>query len=391
MNLFMRTKIPLLILLALVIKFSLFAYTSLVVPEAKIESDSYGYLLVAETLAEHGVFARPLEEGRFIPETFRTPGYPVFLAFFHHLLRIPLAGIVFLQILLSIAAAYFTYRIALRIHPKAALFSGLLVLLDPPTTVFSLMIMTEALFLFFFTGFMAVMDVYLRDRRMKFLLGACLLLVLCTYIRPVTYYLGAATALFLVGTAGQGRWKQAAKAAVIFYLVFYGLVGIWQWRNYKQARTSEFSTIVMATLDPSMGTGLVPSLQKYTAEKNPSLGQQAVFVIGGATRSMMSLMTDPGTLKYFGSRPLRTAGKVFAYPFMIFWLAGFLAGLLTILREWRNNRTMIFFLFVIGYFAAITVGGTFLGASARFRVPLMPLIAIISAQGWLTLTAFLKK
>ena len=374
------------VLLALLIKLALFAYTSFLCPEGKIELDSRAYLKTAGFLADHGTFGWISDGNILIFETFRTPGYPLFLALFHHLWHVPLAGIIFLQILLTAGAAYLTCRAAAFIHPRLGLLSGLLILLDPPTTILSLMLLTESLFLFLLTAFLYCMGTYLKNPGLRRLILSALLLVMCTYVRPVTFYLGVFVAFFVAASGFRSEWKRAVTHALIFALLVYGLLGIWQWRNYRRTGTLSFSTIVMATLHPEMGTGLVPSYEQFVAEKNPSPGEKIRFVVSGTTDSVLSLMTDPGTLKYFKSQPLTIAGKVVGYPFMIFWMTGFLAGI----PAGRNNKFFAFYLFLIGYFVAVTVGGTFLGACARFRIPMMPLIAVFAAQGWLTIRDFLE-
>jgi hypothetical protein len=48
----------------------------------------------------------------------------------------------------------------------------------------------------------------------------------------------------------------------------------------------------------------------------------------------------------------------------------------------RKNTSFLFLWLIIIYFSAATVIGAMWGADARFLVPMMPCIAILSSLGW---------
>ena len=62
-------------------------------------------------------------------------------------------------------------------------------------------------------------------------------------------------------------------------------------------------------------------------------------------------------------------------------MIGFLAGLTKI----RGDMLLQFLVLVVGYFIVASVVGSGLDVSARFRVPMMPFVAILSSYGWMTL------
>jgi hypothetical protein len=98
--------------IAVAVKLSLFFFTTTYSPNGKYEEDSMRYMMPALFMAREGVFAQEKTGPKqYVYETFRTPGYPLFLAIFHHKLRIPLNGIIFLQVLLSILTAVLVYRL----------------------------------------------------------------------------------------------------------------------------------------------------------------------------------------------------------------------------------------------------------------------------------------
>ena len=104
----------------------------------------------------------------------------------------------------------------------------------------------------------------------------------------------------------------------------------------------------------------------------------AGYYVKMVSGSLVSFMTRPGSLKYFGSPVLTAMGKVLAYPFMVFWMVGFIAGVV----KTGRNITYQFLLLIIAYFL---LGSAVVVTSAvgdRFRVPVVPCIAMISAYGW---------
>jgi len=92
-------------------------------------------------------------------------------------------------------------------------------------------------------------------------------------------------------------------------------------------------------------------------------------------------MTKPGHFKYFRSEPLRIGGYIFSYPFMIFWLSGFIIGIISM----KRNVYIQFMLFTTLYFIFASIGGQMWIMGDRLRVSMMPFIVIISAFGWKSL------
>ena len=89
-------------------------------------------------------------------------------------------------------------------------------------------------------------------------------------------------------------------------------------------------------------------------------------------------MTRPGSLKYFGSPVLTAAGKVLAYPFMVFWMVGFIAGVIKIGRNtYYQFLLLIIVCFLLGSVAVVTSIMT-----DRFKIYVVPCIAMMAAYGW---------
>ena len=365
------------VVIALIIKLSLFAFAAIHAPEGKLLPDSIGYLRLSDTIVSKGVFAARDEAGNLTYETFRTPGYPLFLAIFHGFGKIPLDGIVFLQIAMTLLTALITYKTALEIEPKIAFLSAAIILLDPPITIFSLTILTESLFLLLISLFMFNFVRYLKNRNLNSAIYSALTLALATYVRPVSYYLGFAIALFMIYASRNKGFKRALTNAAIFTLIVYSILGIWQVRNYIRRNDPAFSR---AGKDNICSKGLFKS---YSRNIDPYTKGMAPlpYYVNVSFRSLMSLMTRPGNLKYFKSDILTSVGKVLAYPWMVFWLAGLIWGII----KTRHSIYTQFMLLVIVYFVVTSIGALMWDVCERLRVPMMPFIAIISAYGWVSL------
>ena len=371
------------IILALAIKFSLFAFAAIHAPQGKLLPDSYGYLRLADTIVTKGVFGIKNEDGTLSYDMFRTPGYPLLLAIVNGILKIRLDGVVLLQIVMTLLAAWITYRTALEIDPRIALLSMAIILFDPPITIFSLTILTESLFLLLIAIFMLNFTLYLKHKKAVFIVLSAIILATATYVRPIGYYLGFAIFFFILyASKGKDFWKHL-KYAVIFIVIVYSIIGLWQVRNYIRCHDAGFCYAERFDLNHQ---GLFKSYARNTDSYTQGMAPLPYYV-NVTFRSLMSLMTRPGNFKYFGSDTLTLAGKVLGYPWMIFWLSGFIIGIAKI----RHNIYVKFTLFITFYFIITSVGALLWGVSERLRVPMMPFIAIISAYGWVSLRGRLRR
>ena len=237
------------------------------------------------------------------------------------------------------------------------------------------MLLTEALFLFLMSSFMFVFVLYLKQKEIKYLLFSAALLVMATYVRPAGYFLGVAVTLFILYALFQKNIKKGLIHAVLFFVLTYSFIGAWHVRNYYRRHEAIFCSINRASVD-------MHGLYKHyaRAELSEREGMPPIpYYLNITARSLMSLMTGPGTLKNFNSRFLKVAGKVLGYPWMLFWLIGFLVG--TVRRP--NNFCYRFLLLVVVYFISVSVATTTVMAETRFRISMVPFLAIISAYGWM--------
>ncbi|MDO8579884.1 MAG: glycosyltransferase family 39 protein [Candidatus Omnitrophota bacterium] len=378
-----------LVVLACLLKFGLWGYVTTQVPDKIFEADSTSYLGPGLVLVNEGAFAfygnyetsGDPQERRWM--SFRTPGYPLFLGVLHGRLGLPLAAIIFIQILLTLAAAYVTYRTAILIDPRLGYLSAIIVLFDPAVTVFSLMLMTESLFLFLIAIFMWLFVIYLKTKKVSALVWASLLLVMATYVRPVSYYLPIIATGFILYALIREKPKAALTHAMIFLIIVYSSIGLWIWRNYHNSGRAAFTNITDATIG-TWGVGGTHTRSKTPQWENmPTVPYYSLVVL----KSSLELMTRPASFKYFECNWLRRTGQVFSYPWGIFCLVGLLAGI----ARMKTNIYFQFFALVIVYFIAVSVVNALLQVTPRFRVPMVPFLAILSSYGWGCVVAALEK
>ncbi len=291
---------------AIVIKISLFLFASTHAPQSKFLPDSSEYLKTAEMMISNGAFATTDTNGSLKYEFNRAPGYPFFLAVLHGLMGISLNGIIFIQIFLTILAAFVTYKTAIRIDPQLGFLSTGIVLSSIVVSVFSLMILTEALFLFLMTLFMFGFIQYLKKGDIRSLVMSSLMLVVATYVRPGSYFLGLVIVFFIVYANVPNNIKKTILHAIIFLVVVYGLLGIWQVRNYMIFGNATFSSIFQE--DP-VRVGLYKSYLRNVDPSTQGMGP-IPYYINVTWRCFLSIMTRPGSFKYFHWHALTVFGKV---------------------------------------------------------------------------------
>lgn len=373
-------KILILIMAAsLAIKFAIFGYGIISMPSYKFMPDTPTYIEPGANLVERGMFATFANDGTIKYEVIRTPGYPLFLGFLNKSMGLSFDWVIAIQLLLVTFAGYVVYKAAYELDKKIALLAAFIFLFDLPVTMTSLLLLSESLYTVFIAIFMYLFLRYLKTRNVYILISSAALLVCGTYIRPISYYLGLCIAGGIFFSLIAADFKKAIAHCLIFLMIFYGLTGIWSYRNYIRTGTAEFSPIGKMDLQ---SMGLTHKYAREIQSKNIKT-IPALYYADQAVECINIFFTRPGTLKYLRSVPIKALSKVFGYPWVVFWIAGLFFA--------RYNKvTHLFLLFTILYFMAVSVVGVGLCVGSRFRAPVMPLIAILSASGWMVLYPKIK-
>lgn len=406
-----------------------------------VGGDTKSYWPVAEALLEHGAFAPSPEEPE-TAETIRTPGYPLFMAAALGVWN-DLRAVVLVQILVSTLTLWLVYQLAAwRWGPWTGALAVTILALDPGSFAHSLLVLTESLFTLLFAAAVGCAAVFSERWQTRWIFAAGVCLALAIHVRPIAYYfpmLLFAWLLFSGFWVGL-RPGRIAKTVVAFLLPLALLVGGWQVRNQLRTGYSAFSSISGINLLFYRGAGVValrdkvdlfearrqltgfsefgrdvlyetpeeqvePMAAIWTRQGLAVLKAHPGLVLQTQARSVIPLFLGIGhhALLPILGREIPPAGPlgdllrldagtyaerwVFGRPLLwSFFVAeeGYLLAVYLLvlvwpwLAFWRVGRQASDHCFWLGllYLVAISLGPE---AVARFRVPLMPLLALYAA------------
>ena len=413
---------------------------------AFFSTDTSGYLEPGRNLLLHGRF---ISDG--IPELFRTPGYPLFLAITS--LAGPIAAVV-ANVILSVFSVLLVWRLGRTAfgEERIALGAAWLFAFEPLSVAHSILLLSDTLFLALFLLSLEHLAEFLRSRRLRLLATAGLWLAAATFVRPVTYYLPVALALGLIVVLARDsnlRWK----APAVLLVCVLPWLAAWQIRNWVEAGYGGFSSItdenlyfystadliahvehrnfvdVQNELDARCGRGCGEPINpdQHDAAQNPEQaglkqGPRLAFMRSESLRvirahfgvylsacithffeaalypgagSFDSLLypKDPrhidGLIAYKGP----TRGSISlakSYPWAAAEKAAFVAVLLAlyllaargVFRAGMHNACLWLLLGTSLYFLAASSATTGPGATARYRLPVMPAVCILATAGF---------
>lgn len=409
-------------------------------PTRFLRPDSVGYIDSALALVETGRFAvSPAQPD--VPQLFRTPGYPAFLAVIYRLTgQAEPALFALAQILLSLVAMGLAYWLAYRLwHGTVAVVALGLLAFDLPAFAYSLFVMSETLFtVCLLSGLLTLRQVDMGNTggHGRWLALAGLALGLATLVRPVSYYWVIPLSLWVLGVSWQRKrsWRTTLIELVCLLAPCGLLVGGWQWHNYQVSGNPTISTVVANNLLLYRGAGVlalrdsVPietvqealkknlagkegqALYQYMEEEGltllrryPGLAVQTqvrgaltmMFGLGDGWLTML-LHAEPTAgsaawdlLRYPVGDYVQEWLRDRPIPFVAFWEAALQVGLtyigigcwwLLLLRKKQCLRNMDVLLWLtLFYFIAVSAGPE---ANSRFRVPLAPLLTGYAALGY---------
>jgi hypothetical protein len=169
-------------------------------PEHFFTPDSVDYTVLADSLLQHGQFARAGE-----PEIFRTPVYPVFVAAIFAATNNSVQAVVAVQIVLDVLLCWLVYRLGVRMcDERVGLAAAVFQAVAPAAIVSSVRLLTEGMFALLLTGSLLLLVEFLQDRRRWAALPAGLLMGLACLVRPIGTPMAALTAILLL-SAGWRR------------------------------------------------------------------------------------------------------------------------------------------------------------------------------------------
>jgi 4-amino-4-deoxy-L-arabinose transferase-like glycosyltransferase len=181
-----------------------------------------------------------------IPETVRTPGYPILMVpglWFGAVEPFTVA----LQILLSCFTIYLIYKIGFVLFesPEPSLLAAGLYAVEPLSVIYTNLLMSETLFATTLMCFVYYFLKYLKNDDWKHLIISAVLSAVCVYVRPLSYFLAVFITLFLlVRTLIKRTWTRKTVSQVLSFLfISYALLAPWQFRNAHYTNNWSFSGV----------------------------------------------------------------------------------------------------------------------------------------------------
>jgi len=352
-----------------------------------------------------------------VPETLRTPGYPLLLAFFLQM-HLRLNGVIvfqhLLRVLIIVGTAAFVFKTSR--SRKAALLTGILLVIDLPLLEAANALLTEMLF----TAVMVAVcwllwkEAQTSDAPGLRLLGTGLLAGASALVRPITIFFFAPAFLFLLLT----RPRLKVWAGMVFVFGFACLPTGWAVRNQRAMGRFTVTTISGFSALQYKAAGSLAGERPGKFQPNFEAAQKELedracleierlyardcFQITPVERSdyyshlarrvmwqhpygflrswlhgAAVLMLDGGATTF--KELLRTSGPTAMHFSMFYTVPVFLLSLWGLGRLWKINRSIFWLaICVLGYFILLSAGPE---ADARFRVPMVPLYLLVAAQG----------
>ncbi len=218
------------LLFSFLIRFVYFIAIASLNPDGYYMYDSYGYWQIAYNVKEYGIFSQsyelPIE-----PDYYRTPLYPLFIILAESV-QIETYPIIFLQIVLGVAATFYTYKLSKAISNNLfiANIAALFMALDVPNIVMNNIVMTETLFTFLLLITFYYFVRYMQTNERKLLLLSAVLCGLTILCRPIGFFLPVFFSAFLLIKF----WSEKKKAfinIILFSIITIIMISPWLLRN----------------------------------------------------------------------------------------------------------------------------------------------------------------
>ncbi|MCA9363079.1 glycosyltransferase family 39 protein [Candidatus Kaiserbacteria bacterium] len=345
-----------------------------VLPSFPVIADSIKYDTLAKHLLSDGTYL-------YLEGIIYSPGYPVFLSFVYGLFGTAFNTVYAIQFLLLGATSAFIYLIAYRqlsLPYWVSLGVALMVMFWPYMILYSMLLMTEVLYIFFIVSTAYFLMNFSKELDLRSGITAGVLLGVATLIRPIVILLPFWVIFFFILFYRKKVLmnKLAIKRVVIAVLAF--LIVLTPWTLYNYHRTGVFSP-VNSTLPLVMNKAYntLSYEDEYKAEEVTSQDREAGLteIIGSKVRNFF-VFWNPGAGGYQAEQLLEKYPQV-KYLILLYKIGFFViltAAFLSLLLPW-NKRMMVLWLIVLYVWALHTV----LFPYPRYTLPIIPLVILLAS------------
>ena len=214
-------------------------------------------LLFADAGQYHSLALQLLRHGNFIVpgssmDTFRTPGYPVFIAFIYAITGPWAPAVLLAQIITGLASVYLVYRIGKLLFSEAAgLIAAILLCVEPDQLYYTYSLLTDNLFVFVLLVSTLSLLYFFRGGRAGYLVLASVLTGIASLVRPITsLYPAVIITLLILFAVRSGKWKWATVTgySVLVLLCYAMTITPWMERNHTEYGYASLSSITGSNL-----------------------------------------------------------------------------------------------------------------------------------------------
>lgn len=426
---------PLLIILILAAITRLLLLSAILVknPDGIYVHDSYGYWNIGYNITHNGIFSQS-ENFPFDPDYYRTPVYPLFISF-AEMIGPEGITIIILQIIAAVLTCYFVFKIARLLTNNSFISNAaaLLVAIDLPSIALSNLVLTETLFTFLMVLSFYFFIRYFQNAKMSDLIFTGVFTGLLILSRPIAFFIPF---LFLVFISYRSfrRMSELLKQLIVYSGIVLFTLSPWLIRNkvvfghyfLSVIREHNLLNYQAAAVYAERFNRPLPQAQrilrwktfrnfKGDAHEQPyeyakfiekealsvisdypyifikEQVRQVVYFFFKPTRAFFEIQlgnwgqgynTIPKEFSVFynfwnGTSKITMALVFFQLIMMTIVYLGFAFGIF-FMKKMRLRFHFMLFLFTIFCFALMNLPPV---TESRFRVPVVPLIAIISACG----------
>ncbi|MDR1471768.1 MAG: glycosyltransferase family 39 protein [Synergistaceae bacterium] len=223
-----------------------------------ISPDTESYVAPAIELAKYGTFS---VDG--IPETTRTPGYPLFLAMFITLPQWEFF-VVTAQCFITGLMATLTYKLAESLAgTRAACFAALIFTASLLTVIYTSSILTERLASFFIATLCMAIFKFLERPGVAPVLLAGAASVCAAFVRPAAMFMPYCVIVFIIscGIAKKINISRIEAFIVVFSIISIVPIKLWEHRNLAASGYKGFSSISAENLYFYNAAGVIAKLE----------------------------------------------------------------------------------------------------------------------------------